>query len=259
MAQFNYDDLGKNAKQVGFDGVDLTVRAKGHVAPERAAEDLPRAVDAIRSHGVSVDMVTTNILNASEPTARPILSTAARLKVPYWKPGYYRYDVNNVEATVAKVREATAGLAALSKEYGIVSGFHNHSGDYYGAAIWDIRTIIQDLDPKWMGYYFDPGHATIEGGLAGWRISLNLVLPRLKMVALKDFYWAKAADGRWRVQWCPMGQGMVDWARVFKTFAAAGYTGPMSLHVEYDPKDEMKAIADDLAFMKKQVAAAYGV
>jgi sugar phosphate isomerase/epimerase len=56
-----------------------------------------------------------------------------------------------------------------------------------------------------------------------------------------------------------MGQGMVDWARVFKTFAAAGYTGPMSLHVEYEPKNEMKAIADDLAFMKKQVAAAYAV
>src|SRR5262245_15503080 len=112
MAQFNYDELGKNAKQVGFDGVDLTVRAQGRGLPNRAAEDLPRAADAIRAHGLSLAMVTTNILNASEPTTRPILSTAAKLNVPYWKLGYHRYDVNNVEATVQKVREAVVGLAA---------------------------------------------------------------------------------------------------------------------------------------------------
>jgi hypothetical protein len=32
--------------QIGFDGIDLTVR-KGDVAPERAAEDLPKAKEAI--------------------------------------------------------------------------------------------------------------------------------------------------------------------------------------------------------------------
>jgi L-ribulose-5-phosphate 3-epimerase len=258
MAQFNYDELGKNAKETGFDAVDLTVRSQGHVLPARAAEDLPRANDAIRSHGLSIAMVTTNILNAAEPDARPILSTAAKLKVPFWKLGYHRYDVKNVEGSVTRVGEATAGLTALSKEYGITAGFHNHSGDYVGSTIWDIRTIIQDLDPKWIGYYFDPAHATIEGGLAGWRISQNLVTPRLKMVALKDFYWAKNKEGKWRLTWCPMGEGMVDWDRVFASFAAAGFNGPISLHVEYEPKDEMAAIAKDLAFIKKKIAAAYG-
>src|SRR5919112_2770656 len=91
MAQFGYAELGRTAKQMGFDGIDLTVRPKGHVLPERAAEDLPRAADAIRAHGLSLAMVTTNILNASEAEARPILSTAAKLKVPFWKLGYHRY------------------------------------------------------------------------------------------------------------------------------------------------------------------------
>ena len=86
MAQFDYTELGRHAKQAGFDGVDLTVRPKGHVLPENAAEDLPQAVEAIRSHGLSVPMITTNILNANEPEARPILSTAGRLKIPFWKP-----------------------------------------------------------------------------------------------------------------------------------------------------------------------------
>jgi L-ribulose-5-phosphate 3-epimerase len=258
LAQFNYDELGKHAKQVGFDGVDLTVRPKGHVLPDRAAADLPRAASAIRAHGLSLAMITTNILNASEPEARPILSIAGQLKIPFWKPGYHRYNVNDVEASVAKVRAATIGLADLSKEYGITAGFHNHSGDYMGSAVWDIRAIIHDLDPKWIGYYFDPAHATIEGGLAGWRIAQNIATQRLKMVALKDFYWAKSNEGKWRLTWCPLGDGMVDWDRVFAAFAAAKFYGPMSLHVEYEPKDEMEAIARDFAFLKKKVAAAYG-
>src|SRR5688572_14580914 len=73
MAQFNWDELGKNAKQIGFDGVDLTVRAKGHVEPGRAAEDIPKAIAAIKAHGLSVPMITTGLLNADDPAARPPL------------------------------------------------------------------------------------------------------------------------------------------------------------------------------------------
>ena len=257
LANLNYEELGKTARQLGFEGVDLTVRAKAHVLPERAVEDMPRAVEAIRSHGLSVPMITTELLEASHPTARPILSTAARLKVPYYKPGYYRYGNRNVEAALADTRRALAGLVALGREYGIECGMHNHSGDYVGEAIWDTRELIRDLDPKWIGYYLDPCHATIEGGLAGWQVSLDLVMPRLKMVALKDFYWAKKG-GKWIVQWCPMGEGMVNWPKVFAAFAAARYVGPLSLHVEYEPADELAAIARDVEFIKKQVAAAYG-
>ncbi len=256
LANLNYEQLGKTSRDIGFDGVDLTTRAKGHVLPERAAEDLPRAVETIRSHGIQVSMITTELLSASHPTARPILATAGRLKVPYCKPGYWRYKNRPVETVMAEVKRDVEGLVALAREHAVEIGFHNHSGDYVGTEVWDTREIIAGLDPKWIGYYYDPAHATVEGGLAGWQLTLNLVLPRLKMVALKDFYWEKQG-GRWRVRWCPMGEGMVDWAKVFAAFAAARFTGPISLHVEYDPADEQAAIARDLEFTKKQVAAAY--
>jgi sugar phosphate isomerase/epimerase len=91
MAQFGYQELGRKAKEIGFDGVDLTVRPKGHVLPERAAEDMPRAVEAVRAAGLVVPMITTELLSASAPSARPILSTAAKLKIPFYKPGYWQY------------------------------------------------------------------------------------------------------------------------------------------------------------------------
>jgi hypothetical protein len=49
LPKLNYAELASTVKQIGFEGVDLTVRPGGHVLPERAAEDLPRAVEAIRA------------------------------------------------------------------------------------------------------------------------------------------------------------------------------------------------------------------
>ncbi len=257
LPKLNYAELASTIKQIGFEGVDLTVRPGGHVLPERAAEDLPRAVEAIRAEGLSVPMITTGLVKAADPAARPTLSSAASLGIGLFKPGYWQYRASdNVEERVAEVRKDAAGLVALAKEYGIAAGFHNHSGDYVGEAVWDARAIIGDMDPRWIGYYFDPCHATAEGGLGGWSIALRMVLPRLKMVALKDFYWERAG-GKWNMKMCPLGEGMVDWTRVFSMLAAGRFVGPLSLHVEYEPADMPAAIARDYAFAKKQIAAAY--
>ncbi len=256
LPKLNYAELAAQVKKFGFGGVDLTVRPAGHVLPERAAEDLPRAVETLRSQGVEVPMITTGLVSAAHPTARPILSTAARLKIPSYKLGYWNYRGRDVEKTIADVKRDVQGLLELGKEYGITAGFHNHSGDYIGSPIWDTRSIIADLDPRWIGYYFDPCHATAEGGVAGWDIAARMALPRIRMVALKDFYWAKE-QGKWKMKMCPMGEGMVQWPRFFSMLAAARFTGPVSLHVEYDAPDELAAIARDFEFAKKQVATAF--
>jgi sugar phosphate isomerase/epimerase len=258
LQKLHYSELGPTLKELGFDGCDLTVRPGGHVLPERAAADLLRAIESIRGEDLEVPMITTAFTSGADPNARLVLAIAGGLKVPYFKPGYWRYTgAGNIESRLAQVRLELSGLVSLARAYGVVTGFHNHSGDYVGQAVWDTQSILAGMDPRWVGYYFDPGHATTEGGLAGWNISLRLALPRLKMVAMKDFYWAKV-DGRWRPKSCPMGEGMVDWPKVFSMLAAARFTGPLSLHMEYNPADELAAIARDLAFVKKQLAAAYG-
>lgn len=257
MAKLNYEELGRIAQQMGFDGVDLTVRPGGHVLPGRAPADLPRATETIRSHGLQLAMITTAITTSADAGARPTLAAASKLAIPFWKAGYVRYDFAHLPASLDLTMRIAGEFAALSKEYRVTCGIHNHSGNNIGAAVWDTYRAIEDLDPRWIGFYFDPGHATIEGGLTGWRLSQALAAPRIKMVALKDFYWARK-DKKWETKWCPMGEGMVQWPEVFKDLAAAKFTGPMSLHLEYEALDEMAAIAKDLEFVKKLVAQSYG-
>ena len=185
-------------------------------------------------------------------------------KIPFFKPGYYRYAFvdarKELEAAAAQLR----GLAALSGRSGVHMGFHNHAG-YIGGGIWDIAPAIDGLDPKAVGYYFDVRHAVVEGGDGGWRTAFSVVSPRLSMIALKDFFWEKTATG-WRQQNCPMGEGMVNWKAYFGMLAKAGFHGPVSLHLEYQvPGATPQAVEDntitaatkDLAFVKAGLAEAY--
>ena len=261
LAELDWRDLGKAVKEAGFDGVDLTVRAQGHVLPENAARDLPRALEAVRSQGVTVPMVTTDLTSASNPHAKPLLQAAAANGVRYFKTGYWRYTASpDVRAQVAAAGKDIEGLAALAEDCGIELGFHNHNA-YIGAAIWDIAPTMDRLDPRWAGYYFDPRHAVAEGGGGMYKPMTHLVLPRLKMIALKDFFWAKSAKG-WQIENCPMGEGMVDWAWMGRVLKAS-FNGPISLHFEYEipgsPGQErtrrtLEAAVKDLAFARKVFA-----
>ena len=233
LPDLGWSDLGKAVKDAGFDGVDLTVRPAGHVLPERAAEDLPRAIEAITAHGVKVPMVTTDLTSATTPSAKPLLQAAARSGVRYFKTGYWRYSASpDVKAQVTAAGEALAGLAALARDCGIELGFHNHAA-YIGAALWEIAPAMDRLDPRWAGYYFDPRHAVAEGGGGAWKAAVHLVSPRLKMIALKDCFWVKGPKG-WVIEDCPLGQGMVDWGWMGAALRTARFRGPVSVHLEYE-------------------------
>jgi sugar phosphate isomerase/epimerase len=233
VPQLDWRELAKSTKRAGFDGIDLTVRPEGHVLPERAETDLPKAVAAIREEGLEVPMITTSLLSADDPTARPIISTASKLSIPYLKPGYYPYNLVNVLKEVDEAGRQFRTLVDLAKDHGIQVGYHNHP-HYIGEAIWDMARVIEPLDPRWCGYYYDLCQATMEGGESGWRVSTNLVTPRLKMVAAKDFVWKQTGPHHWQPVTCPMGQGMSRWKEFLQILAKSDFHGPISLQQEFE-------------------------
>ena len=81
----NFKEVGEFTKQLGYDGVDLTVRKGGHVPPEKVVELLPKAVDEIKSAGVEVPMMATNINDADDPLTEKILKTASECGIKYYR------------------------------------------------------------------------------------------------------------------------------------------------------------------------------
>lgn len=273
VPQLSWQEVAQSAKRAGFGGVDLTVRRGGHVAPERAASDLPQAVAAIRDAGLEVPMITTELLTADDPTAEPILNAAGKLSIPFLKPGYYHYKFVNVLNELEEVGKQFRGLVELAGRHGIQVGYHNHDG-YIGAPTWDMARVIEPLDPRSCGYYFDLSQATTEGGVGGWKIAANLVMPRLKMLAAKDYIWKEVGPHQWEAENCLLGQGMSHWKEFLQTLAQSTFHGPITLHEEYSipgvsddqgialsrakAPEVMAAAKRDLDYLKSLLHEAYG-
>ena len=79
----NYRDMANAVAELGFDGIDLTVRPKGHVLPERVEDDLPKAIAAIRKVGLVSSMMVTAVDDASDPIDKKVLAAAAKLGPPF--------------------------------------------------------------------------------------------------------------------------------------------------------------------------------
>ncbi len=230
--QLGWSELARAAKEAGFDGIDLSVRSDGHVLPERAKADLPKAIAAIRNEGIEVPMLTTELLDASSPGARPILEIAGKLSVRYIKPGYYLYQSARPFDDLREAGIKLRTLVELAKENGVQIGYHNHPG-CVGGSVWDVANVIEHLDPQWCGYYFDLGHASVSEGEDDWRIASNLIRPRLKMLAIKDMTWTGGGDRKWKPVSCPMGNGMAPWKDFLALIAKANFQGPISFSQAY--------------------------
>jgi sugar phosphate isomerase/epimerase len=243
----DYERLAAQTAEIGFDGVDLAVRPGGHVLPENVERDLPRAAESMNRAGLKISMITTKITNPRDPNTRRILKTAALLGIRYYRrDGLPWSQSTNPLEQIAELGPDLRELAAMNKKYGMFSGIHNHSGYDLGATPWEIYEMVKKLHPEQMGSNFDIAHATVEGGIGGWRSGFRLlaVEKRIRMLAIKDFFWQKV-EGRWEPQWCPLGQGMVDFKTFFSYLQEIQFAGPMSMHFEYpnagDTEEEKKA------------------
>jgi sugar phosphate isomerase/epimerase len=243
--------------QIGWDGIECPVRANGRITAENAADELPKLIEALKKVGADITLITTDILNPKQPEAEPLLRLAARLGIKRYRLGFFKYSTE--KSIPDQLKENTAALrdlAALNKEIGITGGIQNHSGaDYFGAPVWDIWSAIKELDPKYLGSYFDIAHATKEGG-SSWPIETRLMEPYFNTISVKDFIWEKSSKGA-TAKWVPLGQGFVD-PKFFKWLKTTKFNGPISHHVEFpvgEGKERIAKIKADAQVLRQWLAA----
>jgi len=118
IANFTLDEAGDYMVDAGFMGADLTVREGGYVLPEEVEKRLPEAIDLLKSKGLSIPMITTNIIDANESHAEEIFKTASKCGVRFIKLGYWRYEgFGKIKEQIERVRNNNLkGIYKLSKE-----------------------------------------------------------------------------------------------------------------------------------------------
>src|SRR5438034_387260 len=253
----NFEETANTVAEIGWDGIECPVRAEGQIEPERAPDELPRLVEALKKRGKELTILTTAITSVSQPHTEQLLRNAAKLGIRRYRLGFLKYDLARpIPDQVTEIGARLRDLAALNAELGLQAGFQNHSGrDQVGAPVWDLWTMMKNLDPRHMGVCFDVGHATIEGGLSH-PLEARLMQSYFAAVLVKDFLWERTGNG-WRERWVPLGDGMVD-KSFFNWLKTTPFAGPISQHHEYghgEGKPMIAKMQTDVRVLREWLAA----
>ena len=234
---FDVPEMASRMADLGFDGIDLTVRPKGHVLPERVEEDLPKAVDAAKKAGIGIFTIVTAISNADDPFTERILKTASSLGIKYYRMGWLYYDEDKtIEENLVIIQKDMSKLAVLNEKYKIRGEYQNHSGkftphSYFGSSIWDLYAVLKTINSPWLGSQYDIMHATVEGAYS-WETNFRLLNPFVYSMNVKDFLWVKK-NNKWSPVTVPLGEGMVDFSKYFDLLKEFKIICPVSVHYEY--------------------------
>ena len=86
----SFDELADTVAELGFDGIEGTIRKGGHIEPERVEDDLPKMVEALKKRGLEITIMASSVNNATDPFSETTLRTAAQLGIKRYRMAYYR-------------------------------------------------------------------------------------------------------------------------------------------------------------------------
>ena len=248
LDKYGNDFMIDTLKMGGVDGLDLTVRPKGFILPEKVAEDLPVVAEMAKNNGLFLEMMVSNITSDETPYAKNVLKIAAQQGIKHYRMGYFRYnDDEKAKETIAHAQTQIQSLLEMNAHCGIQGGYQNHTGNYFGAPLWDLIRVLEKVASPWISSQFDIYHAYSEG-YRSWEVGMEIMAPKIGSLAIKDFTW-EINNGRAKIKKVPLGQGIVDLDGFFKNIKNMNITAPITLHIEYPLLEKYE---ENLSLIKKQ-------
>lgn len=265
LADLTVAQAAAEAKAAGFDGLDLTLRPGGHVLPEDAEMGLAAANAAADAAGAAIPMISTAVTDSDSPHAEAVFAAAAHYGARYVKLGYWPYEpFGTLAKQLDDARHKLERVIALAAKYHVRPCVHCHSGRLVAASGPLLYLVLKDFDPARVGAYVDPMHMTIEGGLAGWEMGLDLLAPWIALVGVKNYRWYATerdprGQQRYAWQYVPLADGQAPLPEFVAYLRQLDYDGIVSLHSEYKGSTSFRKLttpelvrqsADDLRYVR---------
>ena len=253
--------------EVGVEGADLAVRPGYPVNPDNMAAELPAVARRFADAGLAIPLVTapTGLTSPASPGAEAFYEACGAAGVGHLKLGYWAWDrERRFWDQIAEIRDWLATFGDWSRQYGVKTVVHNHSGHSLGMNSSQMMHIVQGFDPAHVGVFADPGHLAVCGEPIA--MALEMVRDYLACVACKDLlriavperggWWGRGEPNRTFT--VPLGRGFADYGAALATLRRIGFAGVMSVHSEYDePVADVIAMSKmDLRYLKAVLASA---
>ena len=173
-----------------------------------------------------------------------------------------RPDARELLGGGGRTRTALAGWSELAARYRVKVCYHTHSRGNLGLNAGMLAHLLRGFDPARIGAYLDPCHLLIEG--EQFATGAAIIADHLAIIGLKDALLlreqrrAGAAQGAAlthgvpAIRWVEAGAGMVDWSAVRATLQWLAFTGPLSIHCEYEdpPGGHLAAMEREVTFFR---------
>lgn len=134
----------------------------------------------------------------------------------------------------------------IAEEHKVILSLENH-----GLVINDGPTlvkIIEEVNSPYLRITMDTGNFCWAGNsLDSAYLYFEQVSPYVANVHLKDFVY----DENNEVQFVPLGEGLIDFKRVFNTIKAAGYAG--SILCEYEGVGDPRVLIREGTFTQEEI------
>lgn len=240
------------ARELGFDGMELCLAAKGPFSLESGDDEVAGYRAAADAAGLELGTVCSGMffqysLTSARPDIREGAMRVIRREIDFARilgaetvlavPGIVGTDflprevvpdagdgaffaggeIVDYEAAWERSLGAFRELAGYAGDNGVVIGVENIWGKFLLSPL-EMRAFIDAVGSPWVQAYFDVGNAVLTGYPEQW---IRILGKRIRGVHLKDFRRGSARlDG-----FVDLLSGDVDWPAVMAALRAIGYAG----------------------------------
>lgn len=233
LEDLSYEDIAHILAEEGYDGVEWRVTHPREGASLKHLnlydiEDQARKVKSLcDSLGLKIPALASYENIDKTDRIDKLFSLAKMLGAPLVRVHPRLYETNpHYDIRVNDLVEDIRKILPLARKYSVKPVFELHMGTIIPGPS-DARKIVDHFSADEIGIIFDPANMVIEG-IIDWKLAVQILGKYLVHVHVKNTGWKKHEDGKWKWEWMPIKEGMVNWEDVISALKSVNYDGYLS-------------------------------
>ncbi|MBE9916522.1 sugar phosphate isomerase/epimerase [Paenibacillus donghaensis] len=267
------EELVRSAREAGLDGVEWRFKEvpaatageipsfwgnnRCSIDPALSETEILKFKEITENEGLEVVGLTPYLHEMKLDETEHAFHTARLLGAKMIRVGAAPYNGTRsypelFEANIRYLQEAER----MAKQYGVKGVVETHHGTIAPSAGLAHR-LVSHCDPDHIGVLYDPGNMVHEG-YEHYRMGMQLLGPYLAHVHIKNARYVndgRREDGtaKWRSEWAPMREGIIDFGRLLQDLKSVGYSGYLGIEDfsgEYNSCELLKQFGE---FMRERM------
>jgi hypothetical protein len=190
-------EVANACRELSCKQIMLTVQdgATAHVQQANLVTELPRFVNGLRSEGIEVPAIRGGNQTDVDANVERLVGTMADLGITNYWLGNDGYDLSQpMTPQLDAIKRKVERFVTLNERNGTTLMYHTRAGaSTVGAVVLDLLYVLQDFDPRHVGFHWDTGHMALHGPM--WETLLRAAAPYVTCCSWKDRAWRQDLGG----------------------------------------------------------------